>query len=560
MSEQLHTPVRERFPDPERDPRPADDTFIYHGAEFTRLNQDRDIFSQLEETAREQGNPGMVGLEWIQADGLRYRVSSHEKLTRTKQEGKKSLIPKVVVHPVTGPELLRKETYTPVTEEVDYRTVDVLNEDGELVDVLTFIGSRREWIPDENIGPVLLERATGIPQGEYKTAPRDRFEEHFYVGAHINPASPGAQIKVPREIFGFRWTERQETGTSGRGTIAAPEIDDWDTEARLAPESPEDMKRKTPQKKTRELFEAIAEQQLELGLDSWYGLTWSTPFPTIDKDTRSWKRDNPAQMQIIRDMVIIRNASDPEKSYPERAFEVRTRADGITTNRHIYTLDELMLQFSRREARERKARAATGPGSGLADERGPELNLRWELPGPAPRGKSAEEKGPQTTEITDSEIEELHKAFDTDLTRVGVDLFKGEDSLGWFRDYMISVSSGGRAVLENSEEGQEQRSYIINFILGSRFNDFALKRMEKPSRKRGGKDTGEEEKPEKDKKFIGVVNPKAMHKIRKLLFINEIREVLGIEKDTKLIELDSIEDETDLVELGRLIRLSLGET
>ncbi len=133
----------------------------------------------------------MVGLEWIEEDGMRYRVSSHEKLTRTRQKvAGKSRLPRIAKHSINGPELERKEIHESVTETVDYRTVDVFNEDGDLVDVLTFNGSRREWIPRTIYGAFQAKSTIygrPIKPKEYREV--DLFQDHFYVNAHPNPNS-----------------------------------------------------------------------------------------------------------------------------------------------------------------------------------------------------------------------------------------------------------------------------------------------------------------------------------------------------------------------------------
>lgn len=548
---------------------------MYHDEEFRRTDPDRSLFNQIKQEAESRDNKGMVGLEWIGADGLRYRVSDHEKLTRIRQGDKKklpkkSLSPRIYRHPVKGLQIVRKTVDDPVEEKVDYRTVDVINKDGDIVDVKTFTGYRRVWKADDTLAAYVRERSTGVPQGEYDII--DNFEDYFMVGAHINQAAPGSKFKKPREILGFRWAGKEkEPATASRGIVAGPEIEDWNPRARLKPEGPEEMKPKTPEDKTQDLFEKLAEQQADLGLHDWSGLTWSTPFPLVDKKTRHWQRENAAQMQIIRDFIIIRNADSPAISYPERVFEVRTTLDGKTTNRHIYTLAELMLQFSRREAHDRKVRKRRGeddypqPGStaptdeeqqlalnALYEELGhsPDLDLRWETP-PRRNEPKVESRGPKQR-ITEKEIERLHKMHDQDLKRLGVKLPDGEESLGWFKDYLETTEGEDPAEFMGGREGHAKRSDALDGMLGTRFSEFAVIKQQIESKDKNGDEDSEKE-------FVKIMNPLVTVRLQKLLFKKKILGGLGMKETRGKVEFDPDAKELTVAELGSLIRLSYGE-
>jgi hypothetical protein len=574
----------------------AADTFTYHDRDFVRPDATvKDVFAQvLEEQkqadiaagvegAREKDYvPSMLGFEWIESDGLRYRVSSYEKLTRVRQSREKSWLHLTAEkHPVRGPEIRRKRNpkRETVPEEVDYRTVDVLDEDGNLVDIVTFSGYDRKWQPTNKIGGILIERLTGVHQGEYDVI--DPFTSHFKVGANVNPASPGAQKKVPREILGFRWAGEDELAgpeIAARGRVAVPEISDWDTEARNKPEKPGDMRPKKPEAKAQELFEKLAGQQEELGLHSWVGLTWNTPYPAIDKKTREWERQNVNQMQIVRDAVIIRDSNNPGRSYAERVFEVRTTSpNGTAVNRHMYTLKDLMKQFTNREIRDREIhqkRTLTHDMPGIdahaleavwekldeADERGPEWGMRWELPEPS--GEPGQEySGGQVSQV---ELARLRMLFTTDMASLGVkppDASEHPNHTDWFE--IMLQASGDDHVLQDTPDGNNERLTIMDSELGYIVRDlfFELKQLPEEKDRREALEKMEGAAKGRTEDEIAVLKPSNLVRIDNLLFKKQIEKTIGLKKTAQKVTLESgvTYDGIDCAEIGRLMRLSLGQ-
>lgn len=323
------------------------------GEAFIGIDPDKDVFAQLSRSAAEQGNPGMVGLEWVEAGGRRFRVSSHERLTVPRTE-----LVKTRKLTVTKPDSIgmgsmgliglgkvrRKEVAKTVTEEVDYRTVDVFDADGNLVDVMTFVGSHREWISRGVYGPLKAKTtAYGKPvkPKEYKDV--DNFQSYFYVNSGANKNAKGATTKVPREVLGFRWTDESspETRTMDEDSVRAPSISNRDPG--IPNRDPSRLTKKELEEKAAEdvqqLFEALAQQRSELGIDGWEGLTWNSPLPQI------FKGRQPDQMQIIRDTIILKKDPVSGQESPQRIFEVRTTSQGKSAKRFIYTLEQLQGLF-----------------------------------------------------------------------------------------------------------------------------------------------------------------------------------------------------------------------
>lgn len=357
--------------------------FEYRDTDYESIDPDNAVLSQLQRSAEARHNPGMVGLEWVEADGMRYRVSSHEKLTRTRTELRKSRMPRIAKNSVLGPEIEFKEIPEEVEEQVDYRTVDVINPDGEIVDILTFTGTRREWIPRTAYGPIGAHTTFyGRPIKPNRYEDVDVFEEHFFIDPWVPSKFSDYHPRRSRDIVGFRWTERPPEPEIKRvGRVDAPHI------GTREPRRPELM---SPEEKTQRLFEALANQQAELGLDDWRGLTWNSPFTkrVLEKDesgNEHWITQNYGRMQIIRDEIVMKKHGLSGEKYVERMFEVRTTSqDGAPSHRHMYTLSELWDLFSRKETADRKLersrRSAQADPEKDASKIPPRvsLNLHWE--------------------------------------------------------------------------------------------------------------------------------------------------------------------------------------
>ncbi len=367
---QPHPSTAPEQPTEERPAAEPDTQLEYKGGVYTRIDPDNELFGQLRHSAAERGRPDMVGLEWVEEDGMRYRVSSHEKLTRTRQEVVgTSRLPRIVKHSIAGPTLEWEEIYEEVPETVDYRTVDVFNKEGDLVDILTFTGSRHDWTP---------RRIHKASPGEIYVKPDkpqeiDNFEGHFSESTLINPHSVPIDVRVPRPVVGFRWVEQPaRPDPEGPGRLRASAVRNREKG---------DLKDKSLEDKTQELFEALAKQQSEHGIENWVGLTWNSPVVKRDR-YGNWSTYDISQMQIIRDEITIKGDGENYLNYIERVFEVRTRSsDGKTSNRHVYTLAELQELFNHKEASDRKQseqQRRHHKDLGPAVPPAVPLNLHWE--------------------------------------------------------------------------------------------------------------------------------------------------------------------------------------
>ncbi len=372
---------------------PPAGTFEYQDQEYTSINPDANVFSQLEHAARERGEPSMLGMEWVEADGMRYRVSSYERLTRTREITRKTRLPRPTKTSVGGVDFTyRKEVPTgeTVEEEYDYRTVDVIGPDGQIVDILEFDGTKRVPVERTIYGPFKAKTTfygRSIQPKEEREV--DLFQDHFdvtdeaYPKVHLHHDHP----RVYRDVIGYRWVGEEE--------MARPEIKKVGTVN--APTIPERVSGRpellSPEEKTQRLLEGLAGQQSELGMADWRGLAWISPSAEAsaieDEDgNKQWVIRNGAMSRIVRDQTFVRKDKYSGEKYVERMFEVRTESgDGISHK--LYTMDELWKLFADKESADRKldrARIKAARGGEDADQLQPPvpLHLRWETEAPGP--------------------------------------------------------------------------------------------------------------------------------------------------------------------------------
>jgi hypothetical protein len=576
---------------PESSPLGTADTAELHPNTSSEviLDPTQDTFAQLQRDAAERGRPDMVGLAWTEGD-LYYRVSSYDRLPPQREQVLEAALAKRAVEKVVKSVTYGPEEPTPTRGVTEYRTIDVYNANGDLVNVLPFAGKERRPIERHRVfdgkHQLRLEKLFKVPQTELI----DRFGDYFRVNSRANPNAKGASTtkgRIPRQISNVHWTDQGSENVAGTG------------ERRVVP---------VPKVEAKVLLYALAKQQKDLGLESWQGLTWT--------DEQGNKK------KILSDRVAIKKDERRRDDVPTRLFEVITfGVDNRVVQRHTYTAESLEHHFV--------SRSKVHPNA-------PDVNLQWEItkykqPGqnmpqdPLARAKWHEEEAwsnwaepnkpelakkrtavsldeafillsspelagdhiklsdiaarsevqAQLTELKkkaettkqaealqkilselgleefQTRISKLHEGYVTDMRRVGIMVPDTERrNAGWLvKDLVESYLKDNERLFEDSEVGTKLQNQVVDLKRGqTMYQVFIVK-----------KEAHKEDIDEKGHSIKRLIeaygeNPAVVGKLRKLLYGENIDTLLKKRATNEDPELTSKE----FMHIGQLLRLSFG--
>lgn len=220
-------------------------------ARLLTLDPARSTWDELQD----KGPEGLVGIEWHDENGDLRRISSHDIIHIPKWRRSKSALPRIKWRDQVegGPYVGRTDKYDQYSEDVDYWTIDVINPDGKLKEVLEYRSYDYPFKPE----PVKIFKSVPMEERVKLLNQREEMRHRNELRMYLN------------EMTGFDEEGDPQPHLSRR-------ISDF--RARKMPEVPDTndiVHIPVPLERSAVKLDAIEAQAERLGRNNLTGLTWT---------------------------------------------------------------------------------------------------------------------------------------------------------------------------------------------------------------------------------------------------------------------------------------------